>query len=112
MPIFTNLNETISRSRRKGESIAQMSDSWKQDLADLIVRARREGKWLWCHYQNLWFSPDQLAAENAKGSFVWGVCNWELRDPIERLREAESNVTRAETEVARVRAEISQCKPL
>ena len=75
-------------------------------LQDLIDQARREGKWLWCHYQDLWFSPAQLEAENAKGNFRWGPVNWKLRDPIERLGEAERRVSKAIDERNRIAKEI------
>jgi hypothetical protein len=67
-------------------------------LKELIEQARKEGKWLWCHYQDLWFSPDQLEAENAAGKFRWGPVNWKLRDPQERLSEAERRLASAAAE--------------
>ena len=75
-------------------------------LQDLIDQARREGKWLWCHYQDLWFSPAQLEKENAEGRFRWGPVNWKLRDPIERLGEAERRVSEAMDERNRIAKEI------
>ena len=41
-------------------------------LNELIAQARREGKWLWTPYQDLWFSPDKLAAANARGQLQIG----------------------------------------
>jgi len=76
-------------------------------LKDLIEQARREGKWLWCAYQDLWFSPDQLEMHNAAGRFNWAPVNWKLRDPNERLEEAKRRAEYAEAEVARIRREIS-----
>jgi hypothetical protein len=75
-----------------------MTTEDKKQLADLIDKAESECKWLHCSYQDLWFSPAQLRAENAKGSFVWGVVNWTLRDPKEklaRLQQEEKNATSA-----------------
>lgn len=72
-------------------------------LRPLIEQARAEGKWLWCHYQDLWFSPDDLAAQNAKGSFCWGPVNWELRDPQERVSEAKRRADAAAAEYQRIR---------
>ena len=54
------------------------------ELNALIDKAEAEGKWLWCHYQDLWFSPAQLREENRNGKFRWGPVNWKLRDPQER----------------------------
>lgn len=76
------------------------------ELKPLIDQARREGLWLWCYYQDLWFSPDQLEAENANGKFIWGAVNWKLRDPAERVHEAEARARSALEEVARVRAAV------
>lgn len=61
-------------------------------LAPLIEQARRERKWLFCSYQELWFSPDELAAQNRAGSFRWGPVNWQLRDPAERLTELAAQI--------------------
>lgn len=77
-------------------------------LDELIAQARREGKWLWCHYQDLWFSPDQLASENAAGRFMWGPVNWRLRDPNERLHEADLRIEAAERDRRRIAREIGR----
>ena len=50
-------------------------------LEPLLLKAEREGLWLHCDYQDLWFSPEQLRQEHAKGSFLWGPVNWELLEP-------------------------------
>lgn len=75
-------------------------------LAPLIEQARAEGKWLWCNYQDIWFSPDELAKQNANGKFLWGPVNWKLRDPKERLTEAERRASDAQREVDRIRSQI------
>ena len=84
------------------------SDEVKAELAPLIEQARAEGLWLWCHYQDLWFSPDELQAQNAKGKFLWGAVNWMLRDPQERVKQAAAAAQRAANELARVRASVQQ----
>lgn len=50
------------------------------DLNLMIDRAEKEGKWLYCHYQGLWFSPAELREENNRGNFIWGAVNWTVRD--------------------------------
>ncbi len=50
----------------------------------LICKAEREGKWLHCNYQDLWFSPSELREHQAKGDFRWGPVNWTLREPSEK----------------------------
>ncbi len=75
-------------------------------LNALIAQARSEGKWLWCHYQDLWFSPDSLEAENKNGKFRWGAVNWTLRDPQEKLAAAQERTRRAQAEEDRIAKEI------
>ncbi len=58
----------------------------------LIQQARDEGKYLYCSYQNLWFSPDELEQSNKEGRFRWGAVNWVLRSPDERLEEMYKSV--------------------
>lgn len=61
-------------------------------LPELIDQAEKEGKWLYCPYQSMWFSPQQLREENAKGYFLWGPVNWRLRDPKEKVAALEREV--------------------
>jgi hypothetical protein len=72
-----------------------MTEKWMQALSALIDKAEAEGKWLFCSYQQLWFSPAELRAHNANDRFCWGVPNWQLRDPGERLAEADRAVADA-----------------
>lgn len=75
------------------------------ELNALIDKAEAEGKWLWCHYQDLWFSPAQLREENRNGKFRWGPVNWKLRDPQERIAEARNRATAAQVEADRIAAD-------
>lgn len=75
----------------------------RESLAPLIEKARNEGKWLWCAYQDLWFSPDSLEKSNAEGKFLWGPINWHLRNPSEKLAEAEKRAAFAVAEANRIR---------
>ena len=65
-----------------------------------IERARNQGKWLHCHYQDLWFSPDELEAQNRKGKFLWGEVNWSLRNPQEHIRELQNRIVEIEKEIS------------
>lgn len=67
-------------------------------LAPLFVRARREGLWFHCAYQDMWFSPDELAAEQAGGHFLWGAVNWTLRPPQDGLVRLERDIENAVAE--------------
>lgn len=76
------------------------------ELNALIDKAEAEKKWLWCNYQDIWFSPAQLREANAKGGFRWAAVNWKLRDPQERIDEADRRAADAANEAARVRAAV------
>ena len=60
-----------------------------ETLAPMFDRAERNGLWFFSPYQQLWFSPAQLKAEHAKGRFIWGPVNWQLRMPHERVEAAQ-----------------------
>ena len=64
----------------------------------MIDDAEKQGKWLNCHYQNLWFSPNELRDLQLRGSFRWGPVNWEIRDPKERLEQLERGIKSATKE--------------
>ena len=68
-------------------------------LGPMFDRARRDGLYFYSTYQSLWFSPDELEADQAAGRFRWGAVNWELRHPSERTRELEHKVAQAQTEL-------------
>lgn len=72
-------------------------------LAPLFDDARQRGLWFHCSYQDLWFSPDELAAEHANGRFVWGTVSWKLRPPQEHLDALKKAATDAEIAIERFR---------
>ena len=74
-------------------------ESILESLEPLFERARREKKWFFCHYQELWFSPRELREKHSEGRFIWGVVNWDLRDPEELLIEWELNLEMAKTQL-------------
>lgn len=75
-------------------------------MRPLFDQARREGKWFYTSYQQIWFSPDQLEAAQRDGRFRWGPCNWELRDPMERVKAAKQAFDSAQAEYDRIKAEV------
>lgn len=77
------------------------------ELEAHIAKAESERKWLWCHYQDIWFSPAQLRAQIKDGKFRWGAVNWKLRDPQERIEEANRRASLANAEAARVAADVA-----
>jgi len=60
----------------------------------LIAKAEAEGLWLYCHYQDLWWSPAELRADNVIGRYRWGPQNFRLRDPREYLDGLKDAVDR------------------
>lgn len=64
----------------------------KAELKVLIEHARKEKKWLFCGYQCLWFTPDELETANNSGKFLWGTVNWTLRDPQEKIDEIQKQI--------------------
>lgn len=70
--------------------------SIQTQLEPLFARARAEGLWFYSAYQDLWFSPDELAAVQAAGRFRWGAVNWQLRKPDEYLADKAAAVKQAE----------------
>lgn len=67
-----------------------------ESLAPLFAEARSKGLWFHGYYQDLWFSPDELAARHAQGRFIWGAANWELRDPGEKLKRLDADAKAAQ----------------
>lgn len=77
-----------------------------REMTALFAQARATGKWFWTRYQDLWFSPDQLERERVEGRFRWRAENWTLRDPRERLQEANAKLEAALAKRDRVAREI------
>ncbi len=61
-------------------------------LQPLFAEARAKKLWFYCKYHSLWFSPAELQAEHDNEKFIWGVVNWELRDPEERIAELKEEI--------------------
>jgi hypothetical protein len=68
-----------------------------EELAGLIAEAESKGLWISSRYQELWFSPDELRRNNARGAFLWSRDNWKIADPtihLETLRQRASQASR------------------
>lgn len=70
----------------------------------LYERAEREGLWLHCHYQDLWFSPAELRERQESGQFCWGPVNWTLRPASECLAQIERERDNKIEEIRRLQA--------
>lgn len=66
-------------------------------LEPMFERAKADG--LWFHHNgiagDIWFSPEELREQHAKGLFIWGPVNWRLESPFEYLRELREKQVRA-----------------
>jgi hypothetical protein len=69
------------------------------ELEPMFKEAREKGLWFYCSFEDLWFSPDELKSEQKNGNFIWGVCNWELRNPKEHVACLENRIRSAEREL-------------
>lgn len=78
-----------------------------QSLEPLFERAKRNKLWFHCGYQDLWFSPQELRAEQANGRFIWGPVNWNLRSPYELINELKTEIKKSEQTIDKLRQRIS-----
>ena len=80
----------------------------KASMAPLFREALAKKLWFFTSYQQIWFSPEELAAQHAQGKFLWGAVNWQLRDPVEALNDLDRKIADAQDArkrfVARLRA--------
>ena len=51
-----------------------------ESMEPLLREAEENGKWLYCHYQSMEFTPKELRTHMANGQFRWGLVNWKLID--------------------------------
>jgi hypothetical protein len=65
------------------------------DLDKLIADARAQGKWIRCKTRPLWWRPDEFAADIAEGRYRWGVRNFSIADPADRLAQLKDDADRA-----------------
>ncbi len=77
-------------------------------LPDLIAKAKKERKWICCHYQDIWLSPEELERENANGKFIWGEINFTLLNPNERRKQLEDVVAQSEDRLRRFNERVSE----
>lgn len=79
-----------------------------EELVPMMAKAKAEGLWFHCNYQDLWFSPTELEDTWGKGRFQWGAVNWNLRNPQEYKAEAQRRVDVAKSELERIERRISK----
>lgn len=73
----------------------------------MIAEAKRRDCMLHCGYQDMWFTPEQLKAEHAKGSFRWGSCNFEFVSMRDYLAELAKEANHHEQAAINLRSQIA-----
>ena len=63
-----------------------------------ITEARENRLLLFSPYRAVWFTPDELEAENAVGRFRWSDENWQLRPVHVYLAQHLRQLERAQAE--------------
>jgi hypothetical protein len=77
-----------------------------ESLKPMFREAKSKKLWFYTSYQQIWFSPEELKAENKCGRFLWGAGNWELRDPIEGLQALDKKIENAQSDRDRFAARL------
>lgn len=77
---------------------ASIEDSIKNTVAKqlepLFKRAKEEGLWFCCRYQNIWLSPNELRKSQERGELIWGAQNWKLKDPTIYLEQLKMKLNK------------------
>lgn len=63
-----------------------------KSLEPMFKRAEKEGLWFHSAYQDMWVSPKELRDYQKDNRFIWGIDNWELRDPEEKINVLLKNI--------------------
>ena len=53
----------------------------RDNLAPMFKEAEAEGTWFYNERFYLWFEPERLHDEMARGQYRWSAVNWKLRNP-------------------------------
>ena len=77
------------------------------ELEPLFAEAEKNGLWFRCLYQDMWFTPQELREAHKEDRFVWGACNWELKNPQEIIDQLNARVVNM---VKNINAEIESIK--
>ena len=93
------------RFTKKKENKMEKEDILKT-LEPLFEQAEKEGLWFYSTYQDLWFTPKELRSNQANGTFVWGVVNWKLRKPQEKIDSLESLKLNIENQIREFKEKI------
>lgn len=85
-------------------------EPWKptEELAAMMDRAKWEGLFFHCSYQDLWFTADELERMWADWRFRWGACNWTLRTREERIKLLSGELSAARNNVQSIERKIAE----
>jgi len=59
----------------------------EQDLRKMAKIARINNQAIYCHYQNLWWTPKEFEKALDDGKFHWGTENFQFRSLEDRTRQ-------------------------
>lgn len=83
--------------------VSEFNPATDSALQAMMKEAESSGKWFFCHYHQLWFSPAELLAQWDQGNFRWGAGNWKLRDPGEKEEQIKAGIESLNEELRRFR---------
>lgn len=66
------------------------------ELRKMIVIAELNKQFIYCFYQDLWWSPEEFGRALDQGKFRWGRENFQLRDPKQHSAELVRAIDDAE----------------
>jgi hypothetical protein len=75
-----------------------------EGLKPMFKEAEEKGLWFHSSYQDMWFSPAELRAEQAEGRYWWGACNWTLKNPKEELERLVARLGYAQENIEKFKA--------
>ena len=80
------------------------------ELRKMIVIAKLNGQFIYCHYQNLWWSPEEFGKELDQNKFRWGRENFQLRDPKQHTVDLDRAIDEAEMNLKEWQYKLLQCE--
>jgi hypothetical protein len=79
-------------------------------MRSLISEAKRRKLWLHHTSREVWISPGELEAANAKGEMLWGHLYWEVRDPMVLARLISAQIESRKEDLKNLMIRIAQSK--
>lgn len=84
----------LIRGAQLPENEAILRAGLLEHLKEFTNAADKHGYWLKTLVGKNWvyFSPEELRAQNAQGCFIWGARHWEFFDPKELLKDEQKEL--------------------